>query len=66
MPAADDWIQRRRPPRATPSQSIGTLAWPQKISAVKISRATRSWPASTISACGAAAAICSKWRGFVT
>ena len=37
MPAADDWIHRSRPWRTTPSQSTGTLAWPQKMSAAKIS-----------------------------
>ena len=66
MPAADDWIHRNRPWRTTPSQSIGTLACPQKMSAEKISSAIRSWEASTISASGTTAAICSKWQGFVT
>ena len=33
-PAAEDWIQRRRPARTTSSHGTGTLAWPQKMSAV--------------------------------
>ena len=65
MPAADDWIHCSRPCRTTPSQSIGTLAWPQKISAEKISLAICSWEASTISASGMTAAICSRWQGLV-
>ncbi len=65
MPAADDWIQRSRPWRTTPSQSIGTLAWPQKTSAEKISAAICSCEASTISASGATAAICFKCAGLV-
>ena len=66
MPAAEDWIHRSRPPadHAVPvdrhlgvaAEDIGRQDFP----------ATRFWPASTISAPGAAAAICSRWRGFVT
>ena len=42
IPAAEDWIHWSLPFWTTASQSTGTLAWPQKMSAWKISSAMRS------------------------